>query len=308
VKYLVNDVKVDVNVVDLSGFTAKAFASNQAIKTFLEQAEKAQQPKTTPGTKCPENTNVALTDTERETILNAARDNDMKKVKLLVNDTNQKCLSYATATNSSGYSLLHTAAYVGNLELVKYLVDKGANANGVDNYKRSVLHHAAISGNLDLVKYLVEDHKADLTGVNIYNESVLHYAAGSGKLELVEYLVEDKDANALGVNSENISVLHRAATTGNLELVKYLVEKHKANANGVDNYKFSVLHHAAGSGSLEIVEYLVRDMKADVNAVTKTGSTVKAMTSNQAIKTFLEKAQQPKPTTTTPTTTTTTAT
>ena len=104
----------------------------------------------------------------------------------------------------------------------------------------SVLHSAAESGSLEIVKYLVE-HGADVNGNNEGNLSVLHYAAEFGSLEMVKYLVEH-GADVNGNNEGNLSVLHSAAESGSLEMVKYLVE-HGADINIGNGTIFDYLFH-----------------------------------------------------------------
>lgn len=48
----------------------------------------------------------------------------------------------------------------GNLELVKYLVEHGANVNDIVgfNYGKTVLFSACESGNIEIAKYLVDGY------------------------------------------------------------------------------------------------------------------------------------------------------
>ena len=76
--------------------------------------------------------------------------------------------------------LLVTAATKGELDLVKYALESGADINAYNN--------AAIinARNLNVVKYLVE-HGAD---IHVLDEFPLHLAIEDGNFELVKYLVE----------------------------------------------------------------------------------------------------------------------
>ena len=91
---------------------------------------------------------------------------------------------------SSGrnYTPLDLAAREGDLEMVKLLVDNGANVN---NYKP--LHLASEKGYLEIVTYLVE-HGANLNDPDIEIRfdglSPLHEAVRGGHFDVVEYLVE----------------------------------------------------------------------------------------------------------------------
>jgi len=127
--------------------------------------------------------------------------------------------------------IINTFIKNGDLDIVKYLVEKGAKID------ESSVSYAARNGNLELVKYLVEK------GAKIGFDAV-SYAAGNGNLELVEYLLEK------GATLGNDTV-DDAVRSGNLDLVKYIVDdKNKP----ISDY---ALGKAIKSGHLHIVKYLV---------------------------------------------------
>ena len=55
-----------------------------------------------------------------------------------------------------GKYLIHIAAQIGDLELVKYLVKSGENPNIMDFGAKTPLLVAALNNNEDIVSYLVE--------------------------------------------------------------------------------------------------------------------------------------------------------
>ncbi|MBW2263165.1 MAG: ankyrin repeat domain-containing protein, partial [Deltaproteobacteria bacterium] len=57
----------------------------------------------------------------------------------------------------AGRSVLHFAARSGSVEVVKFLVEKGADLESEDADKQTVLHDAARWGGADLVKYLLDE-------------------------------------------------------------------------------------------------------------------------------------------------------
>jgi ankyrin repeat protein len=101
-----------------------------------------------------------------------------------------------------------------SLELVKFLVEKGANVQADDNY---TLIYAFYNGNLEVIKFLVEK------GANIQADDnyALRYASYNGNLEVVKYLVE-KGAD---VQAKNNCALIWASRNKHLEVVNFLVEK-----------------------------------------------------------------------------------
>ncbi len=60
------------------------------------------------------------------------------------------------ATNAEGMNALHWAANKGQLDLVKYLLGKGAALETVDINGDDALHHAAISGSVEVAAYFLE--------------------------------------------------------------------------------------------------------------------------------------------------------
>jgi len=66
------------------------------------------------------------------------------------------------------------------MEVVKILVENGANVNFLTETKSSPLRAACYSGHLNIVKYLVE-HGADINLTNIYNSTCLMIAAHNSK-------------------------------------------------------------------------------------------------------------------------------
>jgi ankyrin repeat protein len=102
---------------------------------------------------------------------------------------------------------LINAAHAGNLEVVKCLVEQGADIH-IDN--ELPLRYASYKGHLEIVKYLV-DHGAD---IHIYLRHVVY----SGHLEVVKYLVEQ----GTDIHIDEDSTLRDALERGHLEIVQYL--------------------------------------------------------------------------------------
>src|SRR5260370_5280048 len=89
-----------------------------------------------------------------------------------------------------GWSLLHAAAYSGNVDLVKLLISRGAvvDAIATTKYKNTPLQTAMLTGQGAVARVLVEAG-ADVNHKQWEGFTVLHYAARPGKLDLVPLLI-----------------------------------------------------------------------------------------------------------------------
>ena len=105
---------------------------------------------------------------------------------------------------------IETAAWQGNLEMVKYCV---ANQCPVDSW---AFANAAYNGHLEIIKYLHEEVKAP------WDSETPASAASNGHLHILEYLVERKFDNY------NEDACRDTAKYGHLDCLKYLHESAKA--------------------------------------------------------------------------------
>ena len=161
---------------------------------------------------------------------------------------------------------LSVAAYEGNLELVKLLVQKGANVN----FK--VLFDAIRSNNLnlDVVDCLLEQ-KPQLVGAAI-NSDALMGAIGGLNIDVMRCLLEN-DENLINAKDEPTwtPLSFAISDTGNLELVKLLIDKYKAKVNLTD------LLWAIKSEKVEFVDYLVDQNPELLDAKNYKGQTLLEM-------------------------------
>lgn len=104
---------------------------------------------------------------------------------------------------------LYMLAVDGNLEMVKYLIKKGADIN---SNMRMPLRMAVRNGHYNLVKYLVENGALIPT-------YILTPAITRGNFDIVKYLVEKKE----DINSEELNdALEQATENKSYNIVKYL--------------------------------------------------------------------------------------
>lgn len=193
---------------------------------------------------------------------------------------------------TSGETALQSAARKGQVDIVKYLLSRGANVNadtGRDG--KTVLQAAASTGIWDLVELVLEHNPTDVCAAAVtaidaghdkvamalinrgieldrpIGETPLQAASRTGEKELVRTLVGmNANVNAKPNGYYGMTALQGAARCGNLEVVRFLVEK-GANINAPPAILggMTALQAAARGGNLQVVQYLLQH-GADINS------------------------------------------
>eukprot|EP00731_Ephydatia_muelleri_P024052 Em0016g323a len=153
------------------------------------------------------------------------KNGNLEMVKYLV----EKHRCDLSGWDEQGNTPLNVAASSGSLGILKYLIEeKNWNLRSPGQLGRSPLHNACRKkGNLEMVKYLVEKHGCDPNTKDENGSNSVHMAALSGSIDILIYLIEEKECDPRCLGQLGRSPLHNACRKkGNLEMVKYLVEKH----------------------------------------------------------------------------------
>lgn len=132
--------------------------------------------------------------------------------------------------NTDGWTLLHMAAFFGQLPLAEKLVDLGMSPDvRSGNMMENTPLHAAVAGRqTEMVRSLLQ-HGADANAVQGGGWRPLHGAAGNGDLTIVELLLAhgaDKEARA----ANNQSALDLALQKGHGEVVAVLEDREAAHS------------------------------------------------------------------------------
>jgi ankyrin repeat protein len=118
-------------------------------------------------------------------LLQAAESGDVSSVKMLVNSTDVSCITGVDARNAP----LTYAAENGHVDVVRVLLESGANLEATNHFQRTALHEAAYEGHLEVCRLLL-DWGAKVDPLDNFKYSPLHDAAQKGHLSVVKLLVE----------------------------------------------------------------------------------------------------------------------
>ena len=134
--------------------------------------------------------------------------------------------------NITGQTALFMATLKDRVDVVKFLINKGAQVNVQNRYGVSPLLLCAESGNQDLVQALVEagadvniTPHGELAEENfLAGQTPLFGAAKKGHLDICEYLIRNgADVNA--VTMTGATPLYTATEEGHLEVVELLIRQ-----------------------------------------------------------------------------------
>ena len=120
--------------------------------------------------------------------------------------------------------LLHSIHY-SRVDMVRFLLDRGASVFATDSTGGTALMHAAskLEGNLDILRRILAAG-VDVEAHNQYQQTALHFAAGSGKIDVVRELILEHNANLFAADEDGVTPLDWAHRAGRSVVVAFLVE------------------------------------------------------------------------------------
>ena len=168
----------------------------------------------------------------------AINSNDLQKIKQLI--SNNKGINSKsdkvdlTLKLESGSSVLMMAAAKGNNEIVKMLIDSGADIHSLDSKQDTVLMVASINGHNDIVATLLQSG-VNINAKNDKGETALIWSTLAGHTDIVKTLIKYKvDVNIK--NNAGLSALVYAVMGKRPDLVKILLDANadiKATLSGI---------------------------------------------------------------------------
>ena len=195
--------------------------------------------------------------------ITACKNKQKAVVKVFLNgkkiDINEK--------DDNGRTALFYACGNGDKEIVKMLLEAGANASLEDNKSISPIHQGALKGNKDILKMLVEKG-ADINSADGKGRTPLIYALMQRKTEAAFQCIElGADINIK--DDEGHMPIDYAVSNGMREFVDFLSTGEK---NSKDNFENSPLHQACFNNQSETVKKILSSLEAEkINMINDEG-------------------------------------
>ncbi len=162
--------------------------------------------------------NAALHAQPKADIYNIARTGTLEQAKAAFSSDPK----LYNAVSPEGFTPLILAAYRGNNEVAKFLIDHGADVNFKSNMGTPLMA-AVVKSNLEITQYLLE-HKADPNLADQNGTTALIYAAMFRNYEIAKLLVSHK-ANTETKDGQGKSAVDYAIVADDDKLMEIL--KHK---------------------------------------------------------------------------------
>ncbi|XP_043098068.1 protein phosphatase 1 regulatory subunit 12C [Puntigrus tetrazona] len=214
--------------------------------------------------------------------------------------------------NADGITALHQACIDGSMEMVEFLMSRGASVNQVDSEGWTPLHVAASCGNLEITEFLLR-HGASLCSVNcdgdvpmdiaedeatetLLQEHTLAQDVEAAKRAEEEWIMRDARhwlTNGLPANlchpRTGATPLHVAASKGYLEAIKLLCQC-GLDVSAKDYDGWTPLHAAAHWGQSEACRLLAEQL-CDMEAHSNGGQTPFDV-ADESVESLLEELSQ----------------
>ena len=117
------------------------------------------------------------------------------------------------ATEGGAETELHAAAWSGDVEDARRLIDAGADVNYIDTAGEPPMHGAAACGHVEMVEFLLSQG-ARINTQERFGLTALHWAASHGGLEVARKLVEHGADTSLrngnGKTARDVAIAYNA--------------------------------------------------------------------------------------------------
>ncbi|KAM9028941.1 ankyrin repeat domain-containing protein 16 isoform 1-T1 [Ara ararauna] len=152
-----------------------------------------------------------------------------------------------------------------NLEVIKALVEHGANPLLKNKDGWNCFHIASREGHPHVLRYLLDVSPRSWDTESTIKRTPLHTAAMHGCSDAVELLLERCHYKPDSRDKCGVTPFMDAVQNGHVSIAQLLLEKHQACPTAMDALGAQALHRAAVTAQDEAIQFLVSELGVDVN-------------------------------------------
>lgn len=184
----------------------------------------------------------------------AAKNSDIKSINELVNFGHDLNLRQTIFSQAPLHKVIESNKQ-NKHEVLKNLLDMGADPNIKDSNGWTALHYACQLGDSNSVMTLCEYYKSiDILSNN--NRTPLHFASFFNFPEIVQFLLS-KGANPNIKDNNGCFPIHLASKQGNLSCINLLLA-YGSEIYSTDTRSWNILHYASFYGHPESIKYICK--------------------------------------------------
>lgn len=183
------------------------------------------------------------------------------------------------------------AAMRGDADLVRTLIDKGADVNAAQGDGMTALHWAAERGDLETTNLLLHAGANVEAGTRIGKYVPLHLASGAGRVAVVKALLDAGSDVDAATTTTGVQPIHLAAESGSPEVIRILLAS-GADVNArEESWGYTPLVFAASQNRADAIRTLLQ-LGADPSIHSHTVDVAQRAAVDRAAKKRLEEVLQ----------------
>ncbi|XP_061186967.1 putative ankyrin repeat protein RF_0381 [Saccostrea echinata] len=160
--------------------------------------------------------------------------------------------------DENGWNALHYAAMGGNVNCLKYLLERGMLENRTTNCKLSILHIACLSRQEEMCQYILAKFPDIIHLETEGGWSTAHYAARGGNVKILKLLTQ-KGVQTDQTTDEGFTILHIACERGRFEMAQYILSEHPGMMHQVSKNGSTAAHDSTIGGHLNVLQLLLQN-------------------------------------------------
>ena len=163
--------------------------------------------------------------------------------------------SFINSRTNKGQTPLHYASFIGDIKLIKLLIQNGADISIKTNNNFNMIHLAVMGNKVTSLYYFYKKYKIDISSNDSKNNTLLHLAAYFNSNKIFNYLLTVKKINVNSKNKDGFTPLHFAVVNQNISIIKKLLIK-GAHSSIKNNSQETAFDLAKKNNNLEIQKIL----------------------------------------------------
>jgi palmitoyltransferase len=134
-------------------------------------------------------------------------------------------LAFIDSSNDNGMTPLHLACYKGNMQLIKFLINNGADITRRSKTGLSCLHYSAITNKVTPIYYLTNKFKEKLSLYETDNNknTFFHWACYTSSEKIIDFYLNDKKFEKDRQNKDGYTPLQYYLFSKNKRSIKKLI-------------------------------------------------------------------------------------